>query len=100
MTSSRRRAQWARYCRRSGKTNSCQPEPGQVTQQPRTGHELLLNVRTALEHGLLIPESFYSDESLLPFFGAARIKWIRHPFYARNLDDFGALQDIVKVIAI
>jgi len=40
----------------------------------------------ALEYGLLIPESFYSDENLLRFFGARRIKWVSNTDVHKMVD--------------
>jgi hypothetical protein len=37
---------------------------------------LLLNIKVALEQGLLLPTQFYTDDNLMRFFGAARAEWL------------------------
>jgi hypothetical protein len=44
-------------------------------KQPTTAHDLLLNMRTVLEEGLLIPQSFYTEDNLVRFFGGSRFEW-------------------------
>src|SRR5690348_12464476 len=45
-------------------------------KQPTTVHDLLVNMRTALEQGLLIPRSVYTEDNLVRFFGGSRFEWI------------------------
>lgn len=48
----------------------------QRIEKPTTVRRLLLNIKVALEQGLLLPREFYSDDNLTRVFGASRVQWL------------------------
>lgn len=46
---------------------------GRRIARPTTAHELLLNIKVALQQGLLLSSTFYTDDNLRRFFGTTRI---------------------------
>jgi hypothetical protein len=50
--------------------------PAHVTAHPASLDQLFGNLKLGLERGLLLPEEFYTDSSLMAFYGADAIHWI------------------------
>jgi hypothetical protein len=52
--------------------------PAPSIRPPRSTHDLLLNLRSALESDLLLRDAFYTDANLTRFFAPGEVQWIRN----------------------
>lgn len=85
----------------SSDTSTSTTEMFAMVKKPSTLIELLSNIKVALDNGLLIQDSFYSEANLKHFFGANKISW-RAPENDPgkkwvNVSEFG---DMVKPVTV